>query len=79
VQETYTKLTQQLDVHFANSSLLLEQLNQANTKTIGLICAANVDGHWNRRRIVDIIDDKTMTLYLTDVGLHATLPAESSS
>ncbi|EFX74662.1 hypothetical protein DAPPUDRAFT_251504 [Daphnia pulex] len=68
VQETYTNLTQQLDVHFANSSLLLEQLNQANTKTIGLICAANVDGHWNRCRIVDMVDDKTMTLYLTDVG-----------
>jgi hypothetical protein len=67
-QETYVNLTRQLDDHFANSSLLLEQLNQADKKTIGLICAANVDGHWNRCRIVDIVDDKTVTLYLTDVG-----------
>jgi hypothetical protein len=47
---------------------LLEQLNQANTKTVGLICAANVDGHWNRCQIVDMVDGKTMTFYLTDVG-----------
>jgi hypothetical protein len=64
-QETYANLTRQLDVHV---SLLLEQLNQVDMKTIGLICAANVDGHWNRCRIVDIVDDKTVTLFLTDVG-----------
>jgi hypothetical protein len=67
-RRTPTRLSSCLDVHFANSSLLLEQLNQANTKTVGLICAANVDGHWNRCQIVDMVDGKTMTFYLTDVG-----------
>ena len=64
----FNNMTSQLDLHFAKSSLLLEQLKPAEVKTVGLVCATNADGQWNRCLIVDIVDDKTVTVRLTDVG-----------
>jgi hypothetical protein len=67
-QKMYDNLTRQLNLHFANSSLLLEQLKQAEVKTVGLVCATNADGQWNRCLIMDVVDDQTVTVHLTDVG-----------
>jgi hypothetical protein len=67
-EKIYANMTRQLDLHFAKSSLLLEQLKPAEVKTVGLACATNADGQWNRCLIVDIVDDKTVTVRLTDVG-----------
>jgi hypothetical protein len=71
-EKIYDNMTRQLDLLFAKLSQLeqlYEQLNPAEVKTVGLVCATKDDGHWNRCLIVDIIvDDKTVTVSLMDVG-----------
>lgn len=67
-QKTYLNLVQQLDSHFSMSSELLEQLKPGDGMTVGQVCAVKLDGQWNRCRVVEIVDNKTASVHLMDVG-----------
>lgn len=67
-QKTYLNLVQQLDSHFSMSSELLEQLKPVDGMTVGQVCAVKLDGQWNRCRVVGIVDNKTASVHLMDVG-----------
>ena len=70
-EKIYDNMTLQLDLLFAKYSQLeqlYKQLSTAEVKTVGLVCAINDDGHWNRCLVVEIVDDKTVTVRLMDVG-----------
>ena len=64
-EKILANMTCNLDQHFAKSSLLLKP---EDVKNVGLVCAINADGQWNRCLIVDVINEQTVTVYLTDVG-----------